>query len=700
MAKIGSGGAGVVWRAQDSLLDREVAVKEIARLAVLDADERAESYERMLREARAAARIIHAGVAAVYDVVSEDGCPYIVMELVHGRPLSEIIDVDGPLPPAEVADIGRQVLDALMTGHAAGVLHRDLKPANLMITRQGRAVLTDFGIASVAGDPSLTRTGMVIGTPGYLAPERIRGEPATPAADLWSLGATLYMAACGHGPFEGYDGAIATMYKIATGDPAELPVDGPLRHIVGALMARDPWRRPDAAKAARALDAVAGRLAKEDRAYPDRLATSESILRRPARAAPVTKPDPVPRSLLADIASAPLTLFSRVVRLSRLARWRRRRRVSRRVGFAAAALAVVAAGASVGIVIALASDTTPKAGSAALVQVPAVATQFRVTAVADPQGSTELFAQAPDGSLMRQTVPDGNWTPLPGGNQYTGVPAVVVGPGSRLVVFARTSSGTLAELLQGSGGSWEAPVSVGTKNISSDPSVDALPGGQLEAFARLSDGSLGCIVRSGSTWSGWTSLGGSLGSAPVAALDSAGQPEIFAIASDGALVRYYRGNGGWTGPSVLPGRHIYTGVPAVGRNLDGRLEVFARTTSGTIEHVWQQPGATQNWGGPLPLITDAVSNPAVMSVNGGRLELFAATANGQLRHTWQLKPVAGSGWNRSESLGGTSSGAPEVIRVDGKSELFERVSGGAIDFDHLDTPTGTWTGWSSLNGSF
>ncbi len=257
MAKIGSGGAGVVWRAQDSLLDREVAVKEIARLAVLDADERAESYERMLREARAAARIIHAGVAAVYDVVSEDGCPYIVMELVHGRPLSEIIDVDGPLPPAEVADIGRQVLDALMTGHAAGVLHRDLKPANLMITRQGRAVLTDFGIASVAGDPSLTRTGMVIGTPGYLAPERIRGEPATPAADLWSLGATLYMAACGHGPFEGYDGAIATMYKIATEDPAELPVDGPLRHVVGALIARDPWRRPDAAEAARALDAVA-----------------------------------------------------------------------------------------------------------------------------------------------------------------------------------------------------------------------------------------------------------------------------------------------------------------------------------------------------------------------------------------------------------------------------------------------------------
>jgi hypothetical protein len=599
-----------------------------------------------------------------------------------------------------------------MTGHAAGVLHRDLKPANLMITRQGRAVLTDFGIASVAGDPSLTRTGMVIGTPGYLAPERIRGEPATPAADLWSLGATLYMAACGHGPFEGYDGAIATMYKIATEDPAELPVDGPLRHIVGALIARDPSRRPDAAEAARALDAVAGRLgtldagagrpAKEHRSSPERLATSESILSRPARAAPVTKADPVPRSLLTDSASAPLALLSRVVRLSRLAGWprRRRRRVSRRVGFAAAALAVVAAGASVGIVIALASNATPKAGSAALVQVPAVATQFRVTAVADPQGNTELFARAPDGSLMRQTVPDGNWTSLPGGNQYTGVPAVVVGPGSRLVVFARTSSGTLAELRQGSGGSWEAPVSVGTENISSDPSVDALPGGQLDVFARLSDGSLGCIVWSGGTWSGWTSLGGSLGSAPVAALDSAGQPEIFAIASDGTLVRYYHGNGGWTGPSVLPGRHIYTGVPAVGQNLDGRLEVFARTTSGTIEHVWQQPGATQVWGGPLPLITDAVSNPAVMSVNGGRLELFAATANGHLRHTWQLKPVAGTGWNRSESLGGTSSGAPEAIRVGGKSELFERVSGGAIDFDHLDTPTGTWTGWSSLNGSF
>jgi hypothetical protein len=691
MAKIGSGGAGVVWQAQDSLLDRQVAVKEIARLAALDADERADSYERMLREARAAARIIHPGVAAVYDVVSEDGCPYIVMELVRGRPLSGIIDDDGPLPSAQVADIGRQVLDALMAGHAAGVLHRDLKPANLMITGQGRVVLTDFGIASVAGDPSLTRTGMVVGTPGYLAPERLRGEPATPAADLWSLGATLYMAACGHGPFEGYDGAMATMYEIATGEPAELPVDGPLRPIVAALLARDPRRRPAAAAAAWALDEIAGRPAKGNQASPNRVATSE-----PASARVVAEPDAASLSLLADTASAPLAVLSQAPRRAR----RRRRTVSLRAGIAAAALVVTAAAASVGIAVALGKGATPKAGSAALSQVPPVTTQFRVTAVAGPQGSTELFARAPDGSLMQRTVPDGSWTALPSGKQYTGVPAVVAGPGGQPDVFARTSSGTLAELRQDSDGSWEAPVSVSTGDISSDPSVQALPGGQLEAFARLYDGSLGYTVQSGSTWSAWMSLGGSLAGPPVAALDSAGQPEVFAIASDGALVRYYHGSGGWTGPGVLPGRHVYTGVPAVGRNLDGRLEVFARTKSGTIEHVWQQPGAPQEWGGPLPLITGAVSNPAVMSVNGGRLELFAAAANGQLWHTWQLRPVAGAGWSRTESLGGTSSGAPEVIRVDGKSELFERVPGGTIGYDHLDTPTGTWAGWSSLNGSF
>jgi hypothetical protein len=179
-----------------------------------------------------------------------------------------------------------------------------------------------------------------------------------------------------------------------------------------------------------------------------------------------------------------------------------------------------------------------------------------------------------------------------------------------------------------------------------------------------------------------------------------GQPYVFALATGDALVDYTYQDGAWAGPSVLPGGHSFTGVPAVGTNLDGRLEVFALTSAGTIEHVWQQPGAPGRWGGPLVLISNTVSNPAVFSANGGRLEVFAAAASGQIIHTWQLHPVAGTAWNRPVSLGGSATGAPEVIRPAGRSELFVRSSGGMIASDHLYKPVGTWSGWSSLGGSF
>ncbi|HLK00134.1 MAG TPA: serine/threonine-protein kinase, partial [Streptosporangiaceae bacterium] len=248
---IGSGGVGVVWRGRDVLLDRAVAVKEIVQPA---SDE---TYQRTLREARAAARVKHPGVAAVYDVVSEDGRWYIVMELVEGRPLSQVIDTEGPLPSAVVADIGAQILAALKAGHVAGVLHRDLKPSNVLITPAGRAVLTDFGIASVAGDPSITRTGIVLGTPGYLAPERAAGEVATDAADLWSLGATLYAAAEGRGPYDSYSEVMAMMVAVISSDPPAPTVGEPLAGIISALLSRDPRRRPSTDITLRRLEAAA-----------------------------------------------------------------------------------------------------------------------------------------------------------------------------------------------------------------------------------------------------------------------------------------------------------------------------------------------------------------------------------------------------------------------------------------------------------
>ena len=253
---IGRGAMGTVWRGWDEILDREIAVKELRISDSLPEEERAKAYQRTHREARTAARLSHPGLVTVFDVAEEDGRPWIVMELVHARSLDQIIAQDGPLSPPRAAEAGRQLLSALATAHAAGVLHRDVKPSNVLLTEAGRAVLTDFGIATFAGDPRLTLTGMVMGSPGFTAPERIQGNSATPASDLWSLGATLYAAVEGHGPFDKAGGAITTMSAIINNDPPTAPIAAGLGAVIDGLLKRDPAQRPDAATAARMLGAI------------------------------------------------------------------------------------------------------------------------------------------------------------------------------------------------------------------------------------------------------------------------------------------------------------------------------------------------------------------------------------------------------------------------------------------------------------
>jgi eukaryotic-like serine/threonine-protein kinase len=255
---IGRGAMGVVWRARDQLLDRDVAVKEVVISALIGADERRNAYQRTLREARTAARLSHRGVVAVYDVAEEDGRPWIVMELVPSQSLDQVLVVEGRLPPARAGRIGQQLLSALAAAHSAGVLHRDVKPSNVLIainkTGEGweeRAVLTDFGIAQFEGDPRLTQTGMVMGSPGFTAPERIRGSDATPASDLWSLGATIYAAVEGRGPYEQRGGAITTMSAIINEDAPIAPHAGRLAPVIAVLLRRDPSTRPSASAAAR-----------------------------------------------------------------------------------------------------------------------------------------------------------------------------------------------------------------------------------------------------------------------------------------------------------------------------------------------------------------------------------------------------------------------------------------------------------------
>src|ERR1700729_278590 len=227
---LGRGAMGIVWRGRDELLARDVAVKE-GQITSHAAPADAESvYQRTLREARTAARLKLPGVVAVYDVVEEGGSPWIVMELVNARSLDRVISEDGPLPPLEAAELGASLIGALATAHAAGVLHRDVKPSNVLVTDDGKAVLTDFGIATFTEDPSRTLVGMVVGTPGFTAPERVRGDGATPASDLWSLGATLYAAVEGRGPFDNRGNSIAILAAIANEEPPRPRSAGPPGH--------------------------------------------------------------------------------------------------------------------------------------------------------------------------------------------------------------------------------------------------------------------------------------------------------------------------------------------------------------------------------------------------------------------------------------------------------------------------------------
>ncbi|MFI6905496.1 serine/threonine-protein kinase [Nonomuraea sp. NPDC050394] len=259
---IGKGGMGTVWQAHDEVLGRDVAVKEIQPPPDLSGPERELFTVRTFREARAAGRVAHPGVATVYDVLEEHGHPWIIMQLVPSRTLGETVREEGALPPVQTAAIGLQLMQALRAAHAAGVLHRDVKPDNVLLTDDGRAVLTDFGIATTEDDASLTRTGVLVGTPAFIAPERAAGGTARPAADLWSLGVTLYVAVEGHSPFQrGH--ALATLGAVMHDPPGPLSKAGPLGPVILGLLEKNPADRLTAEDTERHLHAITTGLAPE-----------------------------------------------------------------------------------------------------------------------------------------------------------------------------------------------------------------------------------------------------------------------------------------------------------------------------------------------------------------------------------------------------------------------------------------------------
>ncbi|MDJ1135943.1 serine/threonine-protein kinase [Streptomyces iconiensis] len=242
---LGRGGMGTVWRGQDEILGRTVAVKELRFPSSVDEEEKQRLITRTLREAKAIARIRSGSAVTVFDVVNEDSRPWIVMELVEGHSLADKIKEDGPLEPQRAAEVGLAILDVLRAAHREGILHRDVKPSNVLLEDvTGRVVLTDFGIAKVEGDPSVTSTGMLVGAPSYISPERARGKPPGPPADLWSLGGLLFAAVEGRPPYD-KGSAISTLTAVMTEPVPVSERAGELSEVIAGLLVKDPEKRLD-----------------------------------------------------------------------------------------------------------------------------------------------------------------------------------------------------------------------------------------------------------------------------------------------------------------------------------------------------------------------------------------------------------------------------------------------------------------------
>lgn len=266
---LGRGGMGVVWRARDRRLKREVAIKEVEIPPAIPDRDRAALQARALREARAAARLSRSSAVTVFDVQQEDGRAYLVMELVDAPSLAQLVADEGPLEAPRAAQIGLDVLDALEGAHGAGIVHRDVKPGNVMVPSEGTAKLADFGIASLKDDPKITQTGLLLGSPSYMAPEQAEGTGSGPETDLWALGATLFFVVEGHAPFDEGQ-AIPTLGAVINDEPRRMQRAGPLRSVIEALLSKSAGDRPSIDETRARLEAVTAPAPRTAPAVPER----------------------------------------------------------------------------------------------------------------------------------------------------------------------------------------------------------------------------------------------------------------------------------------------------------------------------------------------------------------------------------------------------------------------------------------------
>lgn len=257
--RLAVGGMSTVWQAWDERLNRPVAVKQLHHQLGMSAEDADLAAQRAMREARITARLHHPNAVEVLDIVDDEGRPALVMQYVPSRSLQVLVREGGPLPADQVARVGTQIAAALAAAHRAGIIHRDVKPGNVLITDDGIAMLTDFGISHARGDMSLTSTGLMTGTPAYLAPEIARGGTSSEASDVYSLGATLYMALEGAPPFGTDQNAIALLHKVASGAVPPPRHVGPLSAVLMRMLSTDPAARPSMVDVANALAATDAR---------------------------------------------------------------------------------------------------------------------------------------------------------------------------------------------------------------------------------------------------------------------------------------------------------------------------------------------------------------------------------------------------------------------------------------------------------
>ncbi len=267
--QLGEGGVGIVWRAEDTLLGRPVAIKEVELPPAVRDKQRAALRARVIREARAAARLSHPGAVTLFDVVQDGGQDYIVMELVEAPTLDQLVAAKGPLDPRRAAMVGLRLLATLEAAHRAGIVHRDVKPSNVLVRDDGTTKLTDFGTASLTGDPELTVTGVVVGSPAFMAPEQIKGLEVGPATDLWALGATLYFAVEGEPPFKSSKAQFEVLNAIVNDPPRQARRLGALGPVVDRLLRKESHQRPKSADVWYQLRRVAATKDPVDEVPPD-----------------------------------------------------------------------------------------------------------------------------------------------------------------------------------------------------------------------------------------------------------------------------------------------------------------------------------------------------------------------------------------------------------------------------------------------